>query len=309
MRIGIVGCGGIAHAHAKGYQTNGLSISACFDVNAETAASFAEEFGAEVCTSEAGLLDKVDAISICTPPAFHVGTACAALTKNIHVLCEKPIAATHEQALQIQEAANLSKGQCMLAFRHRFLPAIQYLKQAIADEKIGKIIWFKNTFCAPAFYMKDRWFSNKAIAGGGTLMDTTIHSVDIFRFLFGEIAEQHLVHSQHLDGIDVEDTSILTIQSKSGVLGTCLASWVAGHGDASIEIMGQSGSLTFSYGDSIIHKTKENEEIISIEKSDGFAAEISHFIQSIEDGTPVSVDYKDGLAALEVVLPKNEVLL
>lgn len=309
MRIGIIGCGRIAAAHARGYQDKGLRIAACYDVNQEQAQRFAGEQGAQAYDSEAALLAAVDAISICTPPAFHADTACAALANNIHVLCEKPLAADYQQALRIQEAAVASQANCMVAFRHRFLPAVQKMKQLIDDDAVGPVIWFKNTFCAPAFHMADRWFSRKSISGGGTLMDTTIHSVDIFRYLFGDIAEQHLVRHQHLAGIDVEDSSILNLKSHSGVLGTCLASWVAGHKMFHVEIMGQNASLSYAYDDVITRTTKDTVEQIAVEQSDGFSEEIAHFINAIQDGTAVSVDYTDGLAALKAVLPREEVPL
>ena len=164
----------------------------------------------------AGLLDSglVDVVSICTPPVAHEEPAVMALERGIHVMLEKPMAHTVESGRRILEAAEKSGAVLTIGFRHRFLPAIQKLRELVQDGTLGPVVLYQNAFTGPAFQMKDRWFSKKAISGGGTLMDTSIHSVDIFRFIVGEIAEQRALTAHHLEGTDVEDASMLLVSRK-----------------------------------------------------------------------------------------------
>jgi len=241
MKVGIIGCGGIAGSHISGYKENQIEVTAIADIALDAEKRAKELVPDAKFFNDAGSLLKsglVNAVSICTPPLGHEATALEAIKNNIHVLCEKPLGFDIEASRKIHEAAANSNVQFMTAFRHRFIPGVKKLKELIDQGAIGQPIWFRNTFCSPAFDMVDKWYSKKEIAGGGTLMDTSIHSVDIFRYLFGEVSDQHLVAHQHLQATDVEDVSIISLKSAEGVLGTCYASWVSGTKIFEIDIMG-----------------------------------------------------------------------
>jgi predicted dehydrogenase len=251
LRIGIIGCGGIARAHVEGYRRNDAKITALMDIDR------------------------------------------SALAHSV------------ESAKQIVAAAGKSNALLMTAFRHRFLPAIQAIRKAIDKGQIGPVVFFQNTFCGPAFQMQDKWFSKRAIAGGGTLMDTSIHSVDIFRYLIGEVVEQKAVMHRHLAGTDVEDASILILKAANGAIGSLTASWVAGDGMASIDVMGQDGRIVYDYykADQIRLKQRGEAEwkTIPVKASDGFAEEISHFLRAIRGEETLSCTGQDGLRAVEII--------
>ena len=308
LRVGIVGCGGVAKLHIAGYQENQVHITGLVDVNQAAVEAAAQDIpGAKVFSDHKTLLASglVDAISVCTPPVAHEEPAVSALERNIHVLCEKPLAHSVDSAKRVIAAARESDALLMTAFRHRFLPAIQAVRRVISQGEIGPVVLFQNVFCGPAFQMKDTWFSRKAVAGGGTLMDTSIHSVDIFRYLFGKVVEQKAVTHQHLEGTDVEDTSIITLKAESGVVGSLMASWVAGEGLAFIDTVGQGGRVVYDYAkpDEVrVRRRGETEwEVIGVEASNGFAEEISHFLAAIRQEVPLSCTGGDGLRALEIV--------
>jgi len=310
-RIGIIGCGGISRSHVQGYRANGAHIVAVTDVNRAAAETLASEIGdVTIFDSYEDLLDSgaVNAVSICTPPVAHEEPALLALEHGINVLLEKPLAHTVESARRIAAAAAANQDSgvvLMVAFRHRFLPAIRAIRTIIEDGTIGPAVFLQNTFCGPAFGMKDRWFSHRDIAGGGTLMDTSIHSVDIFRFLLGEVVEQHAVMDQHLAGIDVEDASVLILKSAAGALGSLTASWVAGDGIATIDVVGQDGRVIYDYNKSnelqLKRRTADNWETIPVQPSDGFTEEIAHFLAAIAGEEAVACTATDGLRAVEIV--------
>ena len=308
LRVGIIGCGGVAKLHIAGYQENQVEITGLVDVNQAAVKAAAKDIPGVKCFCEhEALLDSglVDAVSICTPPVAHEDAAVSALRRNIPILCEKPLAHSVDSAKRIVAAAEESGTVLMTAFRHRFLPAIQTVRRVISQGEIGQVVLFQNVFCGPAFQMKDTWFSRKAVAGGGTLMDTSIHSVDIFRYLIGEVIEQKALTHRHLEGTDVEDASIITLKAESGAIGSLMASWVAGDGMAFIDIVGQEGRVVYDYAQADEVRLKRGGEtqwkVIGVEASNGFAEEISHFLAALRQELPLSCTGEDGLRALEII--------
>ena len=307
LRAGIIGCGGIAKAHIAGYRENGIEITALTDLNSDAAQAAAENLDgkAEIFATTEALIKSggVDLISICTPPIAHAAAAVCALENGMHVLCEKPLAHTAEDAEKIRLAAEKTNVKFMVAFRHRFLPATQKMKELIDSGKIGTPVLFLNEFCGPAFAMKDKWFCKKAIAGGGCMLDTSSHSVDLFRYLFGEIVEQHAVMHKYFENTDVEDCAILTLKAKSGTLGSLTSGFVAGGGRARVDITGQAGRIVYEYGKELRYYNLEANtwENIEVEVSSGFAAEIALFVDAVRNDTAVPAGIEDGIRCLEII--------
>lgn len=314
LSIGIIGCGGIAKYHIEGYRQNGITIAALSDTSPQALHTAAQSASSAQCfDSFTELLDSgtVNAVSICTPPVSHREIATEALRRGIHVLCEKPLAHNMADATAIAEAAAAAASAAakpalfMVGFRHRFVPAVVRMKAIIASGQIGEPVLINNTFCGPAFDMKNRWFSRREVSGGGTLMDTSIHSVDLFRFLAGEVAAQHALTNTWLGGVEVEDSSVLALKARCGTLGSLSASWVAGQGVATIEVIGQQGRLFFSYHtpQTLLLKTAQaaEAETINVPVSLGFAEEIEAFAKAVTSGAPSPCSAAEGLRALEII--------
>jgi predicted dehydrogenase len=308
IKVGIIGCGGIANAHVGGYQENGLKITAITDLNSEAMDKLEEKIpGVKKFSDFKALIDsgEVNTVSICTPPVAHKDAAVYALQKGINVLLEKPQANTLEAAKEIYEASKKSKAVLMMAYRHRFLPANIKLKEMIDNGKIGKVVFFRNVFCGPMFGMKDRWFTDKAIAGGGSILDTSSHSLDLFRFMIGEVAESTAVMNTNFEGRDVEDTGILSVKAENGALGVMTSSFAAGDGMAFLDITGQEGRLIYDYcnGEEIKYKKLGNDdwEIIKVKQSGGFIEQIAHFADVLEGKNKLKCTAKDGLRGMEII--------
>jgi len=308
-RIGIVGCGGIARSHVDGYRANQADIVALYDVNAAGAEALQKKksLDATFYSDLDGLLSHpgLEAVSVCTPPVAHEEAVTQALRKNIAVLCEKPLAHTIESCERLCGIAAASRAPLMVAFRHRFLPAINDLKARIASGDIGNPIWFDNTFCGPAFDMDKTWFSKRAISGGGTVMDTSIHAIDLFRYLFGDVVEQQCVCHRHFENTDVEDASVLTMKSATGVLGTALASWHAGAWKASIEVLGTKGRLFYDYTKPTELKFQPLDgewQCLETLESQGFAEEIKAFFDTLDGKHDLTCTATDGLCSVQIAL-------
>lgn len=307
MKAAIIGCGGIAQFHANAYKSTGVDIIGITDASEDAAKKFAESFGAEVYPDYKAIVDqcKPDIISVCTPPAFHEEASVYALKHGVNILCEKPMAHSVESALSIKKAADEGKALFMPAFRHRFIPANIKLKEMLVEGKIGSIVVFNNTFAGPAFDMEGKWFTCKKIAGGGCLLDTSSHSVDLFRFIVGEITHQAGAVARHFESTDVEDAGILCVSTSTGALGNIQSGFVFGEGIAIIDIIGTRGRLIFDYmkGGNVKYRSAGDSDwtVIELPSSDGFKEEIEHFVGAIEGKHPLAITAVDGLRCAEVI--------
>ena len=148
-RIGVVGCGRIAAAHASEYRNTGKAeIAAVFDTNSAAAANFADKYGSNIAQSadELAASHNLDAVSICSPPAAHAENCWPFLNAKIPILCEKPIAADAKTAAALARAVDASGSMFMMAFCHRFHPAIIELKRLIEQGTLGEPLLFRNIF-------------------------------------------------------------------------------------------------------------------------------------------------------------------
>jgi len=307
LKFGIIGCGGIAASHLNAIKANGAEVVAVADINLASAQKFAEGIpGAKAFPCGRELLDAnlVDAVCVCSTPNAHEEAAVRALEMGVHLLLEKPMANTLISARRIFDSSRKSSAKFMLAFRHRFIPAIQIIKEKAASGELGKLVLFHNTFCGPSFAMKDKWFSKKAISGGGSLLDTSSHSIDLFRFIVGEPEESHALTARHLEGTDVEDAAAMILKTADGAIGSLTASWVAGDGMAFVELIGEEGRIRYDYyTNELLFRKRGAPEPLKIEvpRSNGFNEELAEFIRSIESNDKPSVGAFDGLRGMEII--------
>ncbi len=307
VQAGIIGCGGVARSHLNAYMANNVKVVAVTDSNPDAANALAADIGATVCRDFSSLIEREDVrmVSICTPPAVHEEAAIHALRHGVHALCEKPLANDLEAGNRIRQAAHESDALLMPAFRHRFMPAIVAVRDLLRGGVIGDVVFFNNTFCGPMFYMEDRWFTRKAVAGGGCLIDTSSHSVDLFRYLVGDIVQQHAVMHRHLKTTDVEDAGILSLKAATGAIGSLQSSFVAGTGLAILDIVGTKGRLTYDYTepDRIRHRTTSDDQwqILRVPVSSGFKEEIAHLVGAIQGHHELACTVEDGWQALSVI--------
>jgi len=310
IRIGIIGCGRVARPHLKAYNAHGVTVTAVADITVNAANELAREAGGAASFSDyRALLESrlVDAVSICTPPTAHEQPAVDALNHGIHVLCEKPLAHDLPSARRIAVAAEKSTALFMPAFPFRFQSVAQKMRDTVREGKLGQLVFFHNILCGPVLWVKDTWYARKAVAGGGVLLDICSHSVDLFRFIVGEVIEQHAVSHRHLEGTDVEDAGIIVLKAENGAVGTVSASWVAGVGQHFINIIGQRGRLYYDYANAgqleLTAKGGSQKEIIPVEPTDGFTQEVGHFLAAVRGETRLSCTIRDALRTVEIIAP------
>ncbi|KXF50644.1 oxidoreductase [Rhodococcus sp. SC4] len=232
LKVGIVGCGKIAINHAKAlHAMPEVELVACSDTSKERADSFAAAHGIAHAYDdlEALLGSGLDAVTICTPHPTHEAIVIAAAEHGLHVLCEKPIAITLDEADRMVEATAAAGVKFGVLFQRRFWPAAQRIRTAIdAGDLGGAPIVATCTVRLGRdleYYTSDPWRGRWDTDGGGVLMTQAIHYIDMLQWFMGDAVEVtgHVDTLVHGDYIEVEDTVAATVKFSSGGLATITA--------------------------------------------------------------------------------------
>ena len=308
-RVGVVGAGTIGRTHLNAYRDAGAVPIAVTDIDQAAAEAAANEFGLTVFPDAATMFREADleAVSICTPPAGHADAAVLALDAGIPVLCEKPMARTVAECDAMIIAARRSGTLLTVGHCHRFQPQIEAMKSLIADGRIGTPLTFRNRFSGPLDRVEARWFSRREVSGGGALMDTSVHSIDIFRYLIGEIdqivAVTATTATERGPALEVEDSSVLAVRSTEWVLGVIEASWRTAPGEALVSVSGTQGRLDFDYDTSNLSLIAADGSVAAIDVPPGnrFTRQASNFLGSIANGTQPRVAASDGARAVALL--------
>ena len=202
---------------------------------------------------------EVDAVTIATPPALHHPTAIAAFAAGKHVLCEKPMARSANEAREMARMAEMSGVTAMLGHEFRFAPARARIKELIDDGYLGAPTLAQLSFLRPlladARGRSWNWLMD-AEAGGGMVGALGSHFVDSLRWWFGEINEvagtaaataPTARHGEHRELSTAEDTYTMLLRFASGAMGTITCSAAAWHGPGEeVRIFGTEGMLTIA---------------------------------------------------------------
>lgn len=309
MKVIIAGLGRIGREHVDAYRSADAEIVAAVEPATDVAERFSADYDIEVYSNLTSFLEArstPDIMSICTPPSSHRELVEVAVPLGINVLCEKPMAHTLEDALAIHQIASSSGVLFSTAYCHRFQPELEEMKTLIEDGRIGTPRAFYNQFARQQDGIEHRWFAKRSLAGGGVLIDTAIHSIDIFRFLCGEITAATAMYTTNLDGVDleVEHTATLGLRSVNHVIGTVDCSWKLPTGESVVRVFGTLGSLTYDYsspGVITFRDTMGAESVIDCPTGNRWELEVRAFIQAVEMGTSVRTGTIDGLIGLHVL--------
>jgi predicted dehydrogenase len=190
LRVGVVGVGWAGHQHAAAYHAHpGTELAAIAGLEEPVRSALAAKYGVErhVASWEELLeLDGLDAISVAVPTFLHAPIAIAALERGVHVLSEKPIARTVDEAVEMVEAARAAERVLDVAFNHRQRGDIQALKSVVDAGRLGRLYyakaWWLRRSGIPTL---GSWFTSADLAGGGPLLDIGVHVLDYSLFLLG----------------------------------------------------------------------------------------------------------------------------
>lgn len=215
MRVSVIGCGNIAHVHLEVLNAmEGIEISSVADIVEEKADRLAEKYNCRAYYDYIKMLDedKPEAVHICTPHYLHVEMAVEALSRNIHVLCEKPCAMNSDELAKIRMAQLMSTCEYGVCFQNRYNTSVIAVKKALEGGEYGAIKgaraivqWHRDEN-----YYSDDWHGTLKKEGGGVVINQGIHTQDLLRYLIGsEIVSVtgHVANDHLKDVIEVEDTA------------------------------------------------------------------------------------------------------
>jgi len=306
IKVGIIGCGGIAAQHIRGYQScEDVVIAAAVDVDKQRAVDVA---GADhAYTSIADMLANekdLDAVSVCTPPKFHKEVVCAALEAGLAVLCEKPLAMNATEGQEMVDCAKKTGKLLVTAFCHRFHEPVMVAKDLINKGEIGKVVMFRNRF-GGKMDMSKTWFSNREMSGGGSIPDTSVHSIDLFRFLVGDAAKAAAaINKANPAYNNIEDCNTILLQTADGAMGTIEASWTTPGSANVIEVYGTDGAAVIDYFKPGVRYIKNNSsewEEAANTLPDRFILQAQHFVDCVRGKREPIVTGADGLKAMQII--------
>lgn len=308
LRIGVIGVGGIGDAHLRAYAAwpELCEIVAVADIDLAVAQTKASRYHATAFGDYRVMLEQCspDAVSICTPPKLHLPIALDVAERGIACLCEKPPARTLAETEAIVAAFERSGAILQFAFCHRFHEPVRQVKELIGAGKLGKIVQIYNRFGFRFERAATSWFTDPEIAGGGVLIDTLVHSIDIFRMLAGEIERIDAVVSTTLP-ISVEDTASIQVVSRSGVIGSLNCSWVTPVSEAEIRVWGTEGEAIIDYttnGGARYRLTGDSEwTVLPAMAPDRFVLQAAHFLNCVRYRQSPLVSGADGVAAMRAI--------
>ena len=189
MKIGIIGCGGIAALHAESYLKfpEEAELAACCDIDFAKAEGFARRFGiphAYASCEEMLANEKLDACDVCTWNSAHAPCTIAALNAGCHVLCEKPMALNAKEAQEMTNAAKKAGKLLMIGFVRRHGDDAGAAKALVERGELGQVYYAKAQYLRRCGF-PGGWFGDKARSGGGPLIDLGVHVIDLARYIMG----------------------------------------------------------------------------------------------------------------------------
>jgi len=232
LRIGLVGSGLIGCAHALGLQaliqshTIDAELAAAYDVEEHRASSLAAASGADAVGSLDEVVDRCDAVWVCTPTAFHREAAEAVVTKGRALFLEKPMATDLAGAEALATAAGGIPAQVGLVLRS--WPTFRMLRDVIASGELGPPMAaaFRDDqyFPIQGLYPSS-WRADATLAGGGCLIEHSIHDLDILRFCLGEAVEISARTANHAGHDGIEDVAAVSVRFESGATADLVSVW------------------------------------------------------------------------------------
>lgn len=294
----LVGLGRIARAHLDAAKAwNPPLFGAAVEPVAANAAGFDH-----VWPSVDSLLDDVTprAAVVCTPPSTHRAVVGALLDAGVHVLVEKPLAATSRDAWALIGRARERGLALQTAAKFLQMSSIERARQLIADGAIGTLLRVENTFAGVLDPSKD-WHGDPSVSGGGVLMDNGPHSINVVTALAGPAEAVRVLSSERRQGAAVEDAITLELRCGS-VTGHVVLSWNEGIAAPIARAVGTDGTLVLGWKGQHIERG-DVVEPFTVDGASGYdkAACFEGVLRSFEAALAAPSADEDGARVLQVI--------
>ena len=314
LNFSVIGVGSFGIKRAKAIQeSNNANLVSICDVNLENANKAKNILKVEVQTFDKILKDdNIHVICICTPNKFHLPIIKEALNSGKHVFCEKPLCRDLKEAETIYDLSKKSKTIFQMGSNHRYLESVMYAKKLVNNNEIGDVISFTGRIGHDGERLKNSWFWDKELSGGGTLLDNGCHLLELSRYFMGDFTSGGgSISNSYWKNIDVEDTANGFFQTKDGKTASIFCSWRLLSGYFFFELNGTNGYINVDGrfdthgGDKIFWYNKNTDKILSKDfskiKPQSYKLEIEKLIDTIMNKKTPSPSAKDGLEVMRMI--------
>lgn len=326
MNFAIIGCGFISKKHAEAIKNiPNAKLIAVSDMVEERMEPYVEEYGAEPYTDFKEMLgnDVLDIVCICTPSGLHASIAVEVAKFKKHIVVEKPIAMSLEDADTIIEAAKKNNVKLSVVHPNRFRPVVTQLKEILDKNLLGEIShincivnWNRNQ----EYYDQAPWRGTKQY-DGGVLMNQAIHNIDLLLWFMGTPKEIFSMEATRFRKIEAEDLSIGILRFENGVLANVQASTTVSprNFEEAITIFGEKGTIKIGGTNALYFKHLEYEDMNEEEMNNikdkietnpwgipGHQKILENMMESVLTDKETAVTGKDASNSLKLVLKMYE---
>ncbi len=315
MKIGLLS---FAHHHAQSYlpalrRIPGVEVIGFADDDAGRAERIAAQFALHRFESDAALLsERPDAVVVCSENSRHRRLVEAAAAAGAHVLCEKPLATRLGDAQAMVAACQRADVKLMTAFPMRFSTPLVDVKARLDAGDLGRVLAFNATNQGEMPGGYGAWFVDKEQAGGGAVMDHTVHLADIMRWYLGsEVVEVYAQtnHIFHAEAVSVETGGLLLLTFANGVFASVDCSWskppyYPTWGGLGFELVTDRGAvLVDAFKQNLtVYRQNLQRAAWGYWGSDANQAMLEEFVEAVRQDRAPRVTGIDGLRAVEVTL-------
>jgi UDP-N-acetyl-2-amino-2-deoxyglucuronate dehydrogenase len=250
VRIALAGCGRISRNHFDAIaKIDGLELAAVCDIVPERAREAAERHGVPGFESFDEMIASAqcDAVALCTPSGLHPKHGIIAARAGKHVICEKPMAISLEDADELVRECDAAGVQLFVVKQNRLNPSIQLLKRAIDRGRFGRIYLANTTvrWTRPQEYYDQAPWRGTWEFDGGAIMNQASHYVDLIQWLVGPVESVMAKTATLARRIESEDTGIAVLKFRSGALGVIEVTMLTypRNLEGSITILGEKGTV------------------------------------------------------------------
>jgi len=321
MRIGLVGSGSMGHAHAPSWKllkNIGAELVGVVSNRADSTLAFAQQYGLRAYDSLQALIDDVDILDICTPTNLHRQMTEQAAQAGKHVICEKPMALSIEDARAMIDICDGAGVHLYIAHVVRYIAHYRLAKQRIDEGKIGKpcVIRLSRAGYQPR-KKSDNWFVDEA-RSGGMMLDLMVHDYDYARWIGGSVQR---VYARSVRGVTPDaagDYALVTLRFVDGAIAHIEGGWAypPGFFRTAMDIAGTDGVIEYlSDRAQSLHTHLANPPEIEADEvavpaakaaDSPFTAQLRNFYNAIVHDEAPLVTAQEALLALEVGLAALE---
>jgi len=309
LRVGVIGVGKMGRLHARAFDhfNHLCNFIGIYDPDEKAAGAVARQYEVTAFSSVSDLLANVDAVAIAAPTNFHFEYSRMALERGVHVLVEKPVCRTVEEAQELARLAEESDCTVQVGHIERFNPAVQELAKLLKNQKIIAIDVRRTSPYDPRVKDLD------------VIQDMMVHDIDVVRYLTGADVQEVQAFGRRVKSEVFVDHAVAIARLTNGVIVTFTASRVTEQKARKMEVTCEDAFIEMDYIERRLLLTRDTRvyhgshgqeappkmenvgERIFVPDQEPLLAQAKHFLDCIRTGCRPLIGVRDALAALEVV--------